>query len=63
MELQELQRTAHFNRDAKLLVSTLADDYIEVSNGKLNSPTKDELIIRFQGYFDSVTFIEWDTHY
>ncbi|MBK6858979.1 MAG: nuclear transport factor 2 family protein [Saprospiraceae bacterium] len=60
IELHELQRTAHFNSDAKLLVSIMADDYIEVINGKVNSPKKEDLIKRFQGYFDSVTFIEWD---
>lgn len=60
MELHELQRTAHFNSDAKLLVSIMADDYIEVINGKVNSPKKEDLIKRFQRYFDSVTFIEWD---
>lgn len=60
MDLLNLQRTAHFNRDANLLVSMLADDYIEIKNGKISIPKKDDLIIRFQKYFDSVTFIEWD---
>ncbi len=60
MELHELQRKAHFNRDAKLLVSVMADHYTEISNGKINSPKKEDLIVRFQTYFDAVTFVEWD---
>jgi ketosteroid isomerase-like protein len=60
MELHELQRKAHFNRDAKLLVSMMSDDFMEISNGKISSPKKDELTKRFQGYFDTVRFIEWD---
>lgn len=60
IELHELQRTAHFNRDAKLLVSILADDYTEINNGKVTSSKKEDLIKRFQDYFDLATFIEWD---
>jgi ketosteroid isomerase-like protein len=60
MDLHHLQRTAHFNRDARLLVSILADDYTEIRNGKLSNPKKEDLITRFQAYFESVTFIEWD---
>lgn len=60
LALHELQRTAHFNRDAKLLVSILADDYSEISRGKISSPKKEDLIKRFQNYFDSVTFLVWD---
>lgn len=60
MELHDLQRTAHFNRDAKLLVSIMSEKFLEIRNGKITSPKKDELIKRFQGYFDSVTFIEWE---
>ncbi len=60
LELHELQRNAHFNRDAKLLTSIMADNFTEVRNGKINTPKKEDLFKRFQGYFDSVTFIEWD---
>ena len=60
MELHELQRKAHFDRDAKLLVSLLSEDYKEISNGKISSPTKENLLKRFQNYFNVVTFIEWD---
>lgn len=60
LELHELQRTAHFNGDAKLLVSIIAEDFTEISNGKIISPKKEDLIMRFQNYFDAVTFVEWD---
>ncbi|MBK6265239.1 nuclear transport factor 2 family protein [Marivirga sp. S37H4] len=60
LEIHELQRTAHFNRDAKLLVSIMVENFTEISNGKINSPKKEDLIKRFENYFDAVTFIEWD---
>lgn len=60
IELHELQRTAHFTRDAKLLVSIMSDDFTEINKGKIKFPKKEDLINRFQAYFDAVTFIEWD---
>jgi hypothetical protein len=60
LELHKLQRDAHFNRDAKLLVSIMDENFMEISNGKINSPKKEDMIKRFQSYFDSVTFMEWD---
>ena len=38
----------------------MAENYTEISNGKISSPTKEDLVKRFQNYFDAVTFIEWD---
>ncbi|MEW6732522.1 MAG: hypothetical protein AB1489_14430 [Acidobacteriota bacterium] len=60
MRLQELQRKAHFNKDAGLLVSMFSDDYINVKAGKIESPTREQSINRLQPYFDQSSFIEWD---
>lgn len=60
MALHRLQRTAHFNRDARLLVSQMSDDFTEISKGRISHPQKEELTRRFQGYFDAVTCLEWD---
>jgi len=60
MELHRQQRTAHIQGDAELLVSTIADEYIEVSNGMIKSPSREDLIDRFQGYFGSEAILEWD---
>lgn len=54
------ERAAHFNRDAKLLVSIMADDYMEISAGRINQPAREDILKRFQSYFDRTTFIEWD---
>lgn len=59
-ELQDLQRTAHFKRDAAALVAMMSDDYTEIRNGKISKPAKEQLLNRFQDYFNAVTFIEWD---
>jgi len=59
-ELQKQARIAHFNRDAKLLVSTFADDFTNIAGGKITKPTREASLTRFQNYLNSSTFIEWD---
>lgn len=53
-------RAAHFNRDAKLLVSTFADGFADVRNGAVERPDRDQSVSRFEAYFRNSTFIEWD---
>ncbi len=60
MLLQQQERMAHFDKDAKLLVSTFAENFINVSAGKINRPTREESISRLQAYFDRSEFLEWD---
>ena len=60
LELHRQQRAAHFNRDAKLLMSASADDFTSVSDGKIQKPSREKSISGMQSYFDSSTFIEWD---
>lgn len=51
---------AHFTRNANLLVSTFADDFSSISNGKISRPTREASLARFQNYLNNSTFIEWD---
>ncbi|MGH7456093.1 MAG: hypothetical protein ACRENG_32365, partial [bacterium] len=60
LQLQQQGRNAHFGKDARLLVSTFADDFINVAAGKINRPTREESIKRLQAYFDRSEFLEWD---
>jgi hypothetical protein len=60
LELQKQARVAHFTRNAKLLVSTFADDFTSISGGKIGKPSREKSLARFQEYLDSSTFIEWD---
>jgi len=60
MRLQQQARVAHLTRDAKLLVSTFADDFTSISGGKISQPTREASLTRLQKYLDSSTFIEWD---
>ncbi len=60
MEAHEQARTAHFNKDARMMVSGLADDHINVTAGKINRPTKEQNLKSFQNYFGRVEFLEWD---
>lgn len=60
MQLQQQARAAHFGKDAKLLVSMFADDFINIGAGKISRPTREESQNRFQAYFDRSEFLEWD---
>jgi hypothetical protein len=60
VKAHEQARLAHFNKDAAMMVSGLADDHINVTAGKINRPTIAENLKRFQNYFGSVEFLEWD---
>ena len=60
MALHEQGRRAHFGKDARMLVSGLANDHINITAGKINRPTREQSLKRFQSYFDRVEFIEWD---
>lgn len=53
-------RAAHFNREAKLLVSTFADEFADVRNGAVERPDREKSLGRFESYFRNSTFIEWD---
>lgn len=59
-EINDQQRIAHFNRDAKLLVSNFADDFTEIGNGKIRKPSRETSLNRFQNYLNNSTFLEWD---
>ena len=60
LQLQSEQRSAHLAGNAKKLVDLFADEFINISNGKIARPTYAESLQRFQAYFDKVTFIAWD---
>ena len=60
LRLQTLQRRAHLEKDADLLTSTFADDFVSVADGVISRPTREESRERFQTYFDSVEFLAWD---
>ena len=60
LQLHEQQRTAHFGKDAHLLVSTFADDFISIRAGQISHPTRDESLKRLQAYFQRSDFLEWD---
>lgn len=60
VQLQAEQRTAHLTANAQQLVEVFADEFISISNGAINRPTRAESLQRFQAYFDLVTFIAWD---
>lgn len=51
---------AHLTADADLLISAQSDDFINISDGRIDRPGREANRARFQGYLDSVEFLEWD---
>jgi hypothetical protein len=60
LHLHAQQREAHLGKDAALLTATFADTFLNISRGRVASPTRAESTARLQAYFDRSTFIEWD---
>lgn len=60
LELHEEQRRAHLEKDPELLLSQFADDFVMIADGDVTRPTREESRRRFERYFGSVEFIEWD---
>lgn len=60
LRLHEQGRKAHLEKNAELMVTSMADDFTSISNGKISRPKKEDTIQRFQSYFNSVEFLAWD---
>ncbi|HTU13488.1 MAG TPA: nuclear transport factor 2 family protein [Allosphingosinicella sp.] len=55
-----LQRTAHLNYDAALLVNLFAEDFVVIDGGRVTRPTRAESLRRFRHYFETMRFLAWD---
>jgi len=60
LHLHEQQRVAHVGKNAELLVSMFADDFVNVSDGKISRPSREESLRRFTSYLERSSFLEWD---
>jgi hypothetical protein len=59
LRLHELQRTAHLEERADLLVAPMADTVVNVGRGVVAVESRGASQRQFQAYFDQVTFQEW----
>ncbi len=60
LELEQLQRHVHFAADATTFTGLMAEPLLSINRGRVSKSTRAENQARFQGYFDSVQFMEWD---
>src|SRR5215207_1912471 len=60
LRLHDLQRTAHLEKRADLLVASFADSLLNISGGALTLRSPAESRARLQSYFDQATFEEWE---
>ena len=58
--LHAREREAHLNRDAALMASLFADDFVSVQDGEVTRPSREASRQRFERYFARVTFLAWD---
>ena len=56
----EIQRRAHMENDASLLVSQIADTLITVQRGKVRVESNEAIKKRFESYFKTVKYLKWD---
>jgi hypothetical protein len=59
-DLHRHDRQAHFNRDAAVVTASLAPEMISIRAGEVWTATRDENCRRFERYFHSAEFVEWD---
>lgn len=60
LRLHEVQRTAHLESDAGLLVSSFSDSFLSLRDGRVERPTRAESLRRFGSYLESVEILEWE---
>lgn len=60
LAIHEQGRTAHFDKNAQLLVDQFAKPMYSVNRGKVSEGSKERAAKSFQSYFDAVEFRKWD---
>ena len=60
LKVHHIDRQAHFQTDPGLILRHAADEFIAVSNGKVNRSTREEVKQFFEGYFKNAKYSEWD---
>lgn len=60
LELHELQREIHFEKQVDAFADLLSEKHISVNRGEIHQPSKADLKERFTAYFNSVDFVKWD---
>ena len=60
LSLHEIQRKAHLENDADLLVSVMADTLTMVQSGTVQSVAKEDVRTRFSQYFKTIHYKKWD---
>ena len=60
LELHNLQREYHFNKDSIAFADQLSENFISVNRGVISRPDKKMTIQRYNNYFSSVEFLKWD---
>ncbi len=60
LNLHEKARTAHFDKNVQGFLAEQADEFLNIQNGDITRPTKEQRENRVRAYFDRVTFDTWD---
>ena len=60
LKIHELDRRAHFETNAKQLMERASDEFISVSDGRVQRTTRAENLKFFEEYFKGAKYYEWD---
>ncbi len=60
LALHEQERSFHFEKKAAEFAATLSENALMINKGRVNTASQEENQKRFESYFNSVEFLEWD---
>lgn len=59
LELHRKNIEAHLNKDIEFFVQNLSDDFMSVSGGEIDFPTKEDIRSNFSSYLNSTEFSQY----
>jgi hypothetical protein len=59
LKLHRMNIEAHLNKNVDFFAQNLSDDFMSVSNGEIDYPTKEEIRSNFNSYLNSTIFSQY----
>lgn len=60
LKIHNAQRDNHFAKDSVAFINQLSENFLSVNRGEITTPSKEEMLAKYHGYFSSVEFVRWD---
>ncbi|MCB0035938.1 MAG: hypothetical protein KDE51_18030, partial [Anaerolineales bacterium] len=60
LSIHQASIQAHLDKDVGFFTRGIAENYLSVSRGNINSPTPSEIEARFKSYLENTVFTEYE---